>query len=212
MTRPKDAPQPPTGRRRRAIALVLLGAGGAGAAGLVAVLLYIAVGGYDVAASIPHQGLVYWATKTMMTRSVKLRARNIQAPAGFSRAQVLAGFRTFDAHCVSCHGAPGTGGREASADGMTPIPPYLVDAPRQWSPGELYWIIRNGVKMTGMPAWDRTCTDREIWELVAFLQAFPEMNAAAYRDLRASSPPPAPGAAPSCSGPGPRAEPPSGAP
>jgi mono/diheme cytochrome c family protein len=204
MTRRKHASQPPAGRPRKpAIALVLLGAVGAGAAGLVAVLLYIWVGGFNVAASVPHEGLVYWATKTMMVRSVRLRARDIAAPTGFTRAQVLAGFRTFDARCVSCHGAPGIGGREAWADGMTPIPPYLVDAPRQWSSGELYWIIRHGVKMTGMPAWDRTCTDREIWELVAFLQAFPELNAAAYRDLRASLPPPAPGASPPCSGPAP---------
>jgi mono/diheme cytochrome c family protein len=204
MTRRKDAAQPPAGRpRKQAIALLLLGAVGAGAAGLVAVLLYIAVGGFNVAASVPHEGLVYWATKTMMVRSVKLRARDIAAPTGFSHAQVLAGFRAFDARCVGCHGAPGIGGREAWADGMTPIPPYLVDARRQWSSGELYWIIRHGVKMTGMPAWDRTCTDREIWELVAFLQALPELNAAAYRDLRATSPPPAPGSPPPCSGPAP---------
>jgi mono/diheme cytochrome c family protein len=187
----------------------LLGVLGVGAAGLVAALLYLAVGGFNVAASVPHAGLVYWATKTMMVRSVKVRARGVQAPARFTHDQVLAGFRTFDARCVGCHGAPGTGGRDAWSDSLTPIPPYLVDASSQWSPAELYWIIRHGVKMTGMPAWDRTCTDKEIWELVAFLEALPHVNATAYRDLRASSPPPAPGAAPPCSGPGPRALPPS---
>jgi mono/diheme cytochrome c family protein len=186
------------------MATVLVGALGVGAAGLMAALLYIELGGFNVAASVPHEGLVYWATKTMMVRSVKLRARRIHAPARFSRAQVLAGFRAYDTRCVSCHGAPGIGGRETWADGMSPIPPYLVDASRQWTPAELYWIIRNGVKMTGMPAWDRTCADREIWELVAFLEVLPDMNATAYRDLRASSPPPAPGAAAACGANAPR--------
>lgn len=165
---------------------LLVGALGAVAAGLLAGLLYIAAGGFNVAASIPHDPATYWATKTMMVRSVKLQARKVEPPAGFTRAQVLAGFRTYEGRCVACHGAPNLAARAPWADGMTPPPPYLVDAARDWSRAELFWIIKYGVKMTGMPAWDRDCSDGEIWELVAFLEALPRMDSTGYRDLRAA--------------------------
>lgn len=186
---------------RGAIIPFLVGAVSAGGAAVLLGLLYVAVGGFNVSAAIPHRPLAYWITKTMMTRSVKLRAQGVVAPATFSQAQVLAGFRIYDARCVGCHGAPNIGARDPGAQGMTPIPPYLVAASRDWSPPELYWIIRNGVKLTGMPAWDRECTDPEIWQLVAFLEALPRMNSTAYRDLRAAaSASPAGSAANGCSG------------
>jgi mono/diheme cytochrome c family protein len=197
--RPSVTPEPAKVRAPRFWpAAFVLGALGAIAAGGLAALLYLELGGFNIAAAMPHTALTYWLTKTTMVRSVKLRTRDITAPTGFSQAQVLAGFRIYDARCVSCHGAPGLDARDRAMDGMTPPPPYLIEAAHEWSPAELYWIIRNGVKMTGMPAWDRACTDQETWQLVAFLEALPHMPSTGYRDLRAAtSGAPAPAA---CSG------------
>ncbi|MFL5296077.1 MAG: c-type cytochrome [Phenylobacterium sp.] len=169
---------------RRSLLTFLAGAAASLAFAGLGGLAYVETGAFNVAAARPHSPLVAWATKTMMVRSVKLRARGIAAPARFSTAQVQAGFRDYDAHCVTCHGAPAIGAREASADGMTPVPPYLVDAAKLWSPAELYWIIRNGVKMTGMPAWDRERSPAETWSLVAFLEALPKMPPTAYAQMR----------------------------
>jgi hypothetical protein len=85
-------------------------------------------------------------------------------------------------------------------DGLTPTPPYLFDAARQWSPSQLHFIIANGVKMTAMPAWKLTMSDQDIWSLVAFThelrgisqRSFPCMRAAQPKPkLTAGAPPPA---------------------
>jgi mono/diheme cytochrome c family protein len=167
----------------------VLGGLSALAAAALGGLLYIAVGGFNVSATRPHNALTQWVTKTMMVHSVKLRARGVAAPRAFDQAQVLAGFRIYEARCVGCHGAPGVAPGEAWSAGLTPVPPTLVGAPREFTPAELYWIIKNGVKLTGMPAWDRECSEPELWRLVAFLEALPRLPSTAYRDLRATAAP-----------------------
>jgi len=75
---------------------------------------------------------------------------------------------------------------------MNPSPPYLLDQSRRWTPNQLFWIVRNGVKMTGMPAWGLTQSDAEVWNLVAFLEAMPDLAPADYQKMRTELPPPAP--------------------
>jgi hypothetical protein len=70
---------------------------------------------------------------------------------------------------------------------MTPTPPYLEDAARRWRPEELYWIVGQGVKMTAMPAWGETRSNGQVWDLVAFLEALPDLTTADYARMRAGS-------------------------
>ncbi len=83
--------------------------------------------------------------------------------------------------CTGCHLAPGVGDNEMR-QGLYPQPPNLSQ-PRDRSPAQLFWIIKHGLKMTGMPAWGVTHDDEAIWGLVAFLQQLPTMDAAAYAAL-----------------------------
>jgi mono/diheme cytochrome c family protein len=157
----------------------VVGAGGA---------LTIIYGGlFDAAASTPHLPIVAWATHTAMKSSVRARAQPIQAPSGFTQAQVLAGLRDYDQHCAACHGGPAVA-RAGWAAAMTPTPPYLLDAARRWTPAELDWIVANGVKMTAMPAWGEVRSDAQVWDLVAFLEALPSLSPADYARLRATTP------------------------
>lgn len=66
---------------------------------------------------------------------------------------------------------------------MTPAPPKLEDRIEEWKAEELFWIVKHGVKFTGMPAWPAQNRDDEIWSMVAFLEALPEMDASTYRAL-----------------------------
>ena len=68
------------------------------------------------------------------------------------------------------------------ANGMYPKPPALTEAAWQWTPGELFWILRNGIKMSGMPAW-KDHSEEELWNVVAFLQKLPEMSEQDYGKL-----------------------------
>src|SRR5690606_5426655 len=89
------------------------------------------------------------------------------------------GFRLFQAHCVQCHGAPGIA-PEPFALGLTPAPASPVATAQEWSAEEIYWIIRHGIKMTGMPAWQYRMPDGEIWDVVAFMKILPALSPADY--------------------------------
>jgi mono/diheme cytochrome c family protein len=138
---------------------------------------------FDSSASNEYSVPTAWAIHRTMIDSVALRSRAIKAPPRFTEAQVIAGFHSYEAHCVMCHGGPGVG-RQPWVAGMNPTPPYLVDAAERWKPEELYVAIHDGVKMTGMPAWGRTRSKAEIWGLVAFLEALPKTSTVDYARLR----------------------------
>ena len=177
---------------RRILVAFVGGVAATGAAMAVGGLLVVETGAFDVRASTPHSAPVAWATHTTMIHAARRAAAAITPPTQFTAAEVQAGLRDYDANCVSCHGGPAVA-RAPWASGMTPSPPFLVYAARQWTPSELHWIIKNGVKMTGMPAWNTTLSDGQIWDVVAFLEALPDLSPAAY--LRMRSPDPAKGAA-----------------
>jgi len=82
--------------------------------------------------------------------------------------------------CFSCHGAPGHKPSEIGR-GLNPKPPQLdAEEIQGRSDAELYWIIKNGVRMTGMPAFGPTHEEKELWSIIAFLRRLPEMDAKAY--------------------------------
>jgi mono/diheme cytochrome c family protein len=149
----------------------------------VAVALFVRSGLYDVGASKRHSKFTEWITHDTMIHSVRRRAKAIAPLSQASAQQVLAGFCAYEAHCVACHGASAVA-RQGWVSGMEPQPPYLLDVTRRFSPAELFWITKNGIKMTGMPAWSETLSNRQLWEVVALLEQMPKMNSADYLRLR----------------------------
>ena len=159
----------------------------------VAGLATVEFGLYDTAATVPHPKPVSWMLHTTFKRSVRLRAQGIAAPARFTQEQVDAGFQEYVADCEMCHGGPGVS-RAVWVRGLTPTPPYLLDAAYRYTPAQLDWILQNGVKMSAMPSWGETRSPAQIWSIVAFLDALPNLSPAAYADMRrrlapGSSPP-----------------------
>ena len=145
---------------------------------------FIKLGIYDVAAFNRHTKFTEWLTHETMIHSVKRRAKTIVAPARFTPAQVVAGFCQYEAHCVACHGAPGVG-RQQWVNGLEPQPPYLIDEPQRFNRRELFWIVQNGIKMTGMPSWRQSMSDRQIWDVVAWLEASPKLAPQTYVEWQA---------------------------
>ena len=162
---------------------LLFAALGTAAAGALAGFGYIKSGIYDVAASKPHTRLTEWITHETMIHSVRRHASGIETPHSASRAQVLAGYCTYETHCVACHGAPAIA-REQWVGGLEPSPPYLLDATSRWSPAELFWIVKHGIKMTGMPSWRDSMSDRQVWDVVAFLEAMRQLPPQLYGNWR----------------------------
>jgi mono/diheme cytochrome c family protein len=154
-------------------------------AALVALLGGFAViyaGVYDVTATEPHSPVTSWLLETARTRSIKAHAASIQAPPGLDDpAKLLVGVEHYAAHCAVCHGAPGVPKGDI-ARGLYPPPPDLAKAAALYSPAELFWIVKHGIKMTGMPAWSDH-SDEELWATVAFLNKLPSMGEQEYARL-----------------------------
>jgi len=143
---------------------------------------FIYSGVYDIAATDPHWGITRWAMETVRTRSIKAHAAGIAVPPGLDDPAKLAmGVEHYAAHCAVCHGAPGVPTGDI-ARGLYPQPPNLADAAKTYSNAELFWILKHGIKMTGMPAWSDH-SDAELWATVAFLTKLPGISEQDYATL-----------------------------
>ncbi len=154
-----------------------------GAAATLLLLALIALGvvltgGYNVAATDRHNPIVAWALHTTYENSVQGRADNLRAPQ-FTPAMVQAGAGEYKAMCAHCHGGVGAE-RAGWAQVMVPHPPALAHAAKEWSREEVFWLVKHGVKMSGMPAFGPTHDDEAIWNIAAFVKAMPQLSAEEY--------------------------------
>ena len=144
---------------------------------------FIYRGYYDISAVEQHTAPVYRLLNVAMRQSVARRARDIPVPPLDDQAKIAAGFRLFRAHCVQCHGAPGVA-PEAFALGMTPSAANLALTVGEWNDAaSLYWVVRYGIKMSGMPAWEFRLADDELWAIVAFMNRLPALSPESYRRM-----------------------------
>jgi mono/diheme cytochrome c family protein len=149
---------------------------------IVGAFAFIYFGVFDMAASHPHSNLTLWFINKTVTQSVKRRSREINPPELSDPALVRSGGYHFQQMCVQCHGGPGVERSEAG-EGLYPRGPDLTAAKAHWNSRDLFWITKNGLKMTGMPAWGQTTSDEEIWAMVAFMEQLPAISPQKYQQL-----------------------------
>lgn len=137
---------------------------------------------YNIGASDGHWPAVRWFLTFSMRNSVETHSIGIDAPALDDTKLVLQGAGHYQGACAPCHGAPGVE-RDRVAEQMLPEPPFLPDHVTDWETDELFWIVKNGLKYTGMPAWAAQGRDDEVWAVVAFLLRLPNMEAGEYQIL-----------------------------
>ena len=128
-------------------------------------------GFYSVAGTAEDPGIVRWALIQVRTASINRHATD-QPPANINDAQtVQAGAKAFAAHgCANCHGAPGVPWQKYS-EGLHPDPPDLKKVVDHQTPAQLFWVVKNGINMTGMPSFQLAgAKDEEIWAIAAFLK------------------------------------------
>ncbi len=156
---------------RLLIVAIFLGSGG---------FLFAWSGIYDVAASRGHWGIIDGFLRFGMRHSVGLRAGGVPEPDLLSRDLVALGAGHYERGFAYCHGSPDRPNRVV-AGGMLPAPPSLATPLHPWTDQELFWIVRHGIKYTGMPAWPAVERADEIWAMVAFIRQLADMDAASYR-------------------------------
>lgn len=156
------------------------------AASILGVIGFAYSGIYDVGATSPHSGFSSWLLSTTSQASIARRAADSDVPDLGDPALIEAGINDFDAMCSGCHGAPGKQ-PAAIGLGLNPPPPDLVKSAGHLSAAELFWVTKNGIRMTGMPAWGATHEDDALWPVVAFMMALPDLDASAYQALLKSA-------------------------
>lgn len=154
---------------------------------LILIILLIIAGGiwiwsgaYDIGADSPHWKVTTQVLHQLREHSIDKRTASITVPDLDKPALVAEGAEHYGSMCVGCHLAPGISKTEIR-QGLYPHPPNLTRfAP---DPAEAFWVIKHGIKMSGMPAWGKTHDDQKIWAMVAYLQKQPHMSVARFKQL-----------------------------
>ena len=148
--------------------------------------ILIVTGAVNLAATNAPGAVEKWIATWTVSRSVNVRAPSGENPIAEDAAAIETGLQHFRAMCLQCHGAPGME-PEGFAKGLNPPAPELSKAVDEWSDSELFWIVKHGIRMTGMPAFGPTHEERDIWKMVAFLRALPDLTDQQREKLRESS-------------------------
>ena len=160
--------------------LALIGA--LGLIGAVVAAGFFFGGFYSVAGTAYEPDIVKSILLRVRTASIARHAKdpvpaNIEEP-----ATIQAGAKMFLAQgCTSCHGGPGVGWAKFS-EGLHPDPPDLKEVVNDRTPAELFWVVKNGINMTGMPSFALAgAKDAELWQIVAFLKKLPDVSEADFK-------------------------------
>ena len=159
---------------------------------------YLYSGIYPMGADDQHNDLTYWALETLRERSIARASGDIEVPTDLNSSErLLAGGADYNDMCTGCHLKPGKTESDFSI-GLYPSPPNLTltaDAHGHDHGGHSetdipalrrqFWIIKHGIKASGMPAWGPTHSDERIWNMVVFLQRLPELSPQQYQILTA---------------------------
>lgn len=144
--------------------------------------LVAASGIIPIKASSRHWAITAWFLNFSMSRSVDTHSLGMKPPPLDDPVLVHKGAGHFALGCQPCHGSPLQPHPRITIE-MTPHPPYLPPMISQWDPEELFYIVKHGVKFTGMPAWPSQVRDDEVWAMTAFLLKLPELSAEEYLRL-----------------------------
>jgi len=157
----------------------------------IAAGVYLLGGFYSVAASQDDAGAVVWALTRVRNASIGRHADSGAPPVVLEdAATVQEGARRYaQLGCANCHGAPGTQWAKFS-EGLNPGPPDLSEVAKDRSPVALFWVIKNGIRMTGMPSFAKAgAQDKDIWQIVAFVKKLPGVKEADYKSWTSDAAP-----------------------
>ena len=167
---------------RRWLVAALLGGTPIVLIGVLALAIYAGI--YDIGADEPHSQPVFWLMQMMRDQSIAAHATDA-VPADLSNPKRIAsGAVQYEEMCSTCHLAPGMKRTEISW-GLYPRAPELRRGSRL-TPAEQFWVVKHGIKLTGMPSWGVTHDDELLWDIVAFLRKMPALTADEYQALVAS--------------------------
>jgi len=149
-------------------------------------LLAINAGIYDIAADEPHSEPVFWLMQMVRDHSIAAHATDAVPVDLSDPKRITSGAVQYEEMCSTCHLAPGMERTEISW-GLYPRAPELRRGTRL-TLAEQFWVVKHGIKMSGMPSWGVTHDDELLWDIVAFLRKMPQLTVDEYHALVRSAP------------------------
>jgi mono/diheme cytochrome c family protein len=161
-----------------AILIVLLVVGGAAA-------FVVKTGRLPIAATTPPD-IVDRVAMTAKFKAVVRHAAGLQVTLPTDAASVARGRDHYVENCLPCHGAPGVKPAEF-AEGMNPKPPDIDGQLQNYTDPQLFWVIKNGLRATGMPGFGVNHKDEEIVAIGAFVRHTPRLSPEERKELAAAA-------------------------
>ncbi len=169
--------------RKRTLLLSITAAGMAGAAAFGWVTIRRGFSARD-----NPSALEAYLAKTARNLSMPASGRNAKNPFA-PTPEVLSEARAhFADHCATCHGNDGSGKTQIGQNLYPKTPDMRLPDTQNLTDGEIYYVIHNGIRLTGMPAWGTEEKDDDSWKLVVFIRHLPQLTPAEEREMEALNP------------------------
>jgi mono/diheme cytochrome c family protein len=136
---------------------------------LLAALMVTRLGLMPVSADGTHSRLEAWIMPVVLHASIVRHASGETNPAPLNEDNLKAGVDTYKAMCARCHSTP-EGESSVYGQSFYPPAPQLPKGMSQYTDSQLFWLIKHGIRNTGMPAWGSMLSDEEIWQIVSLLK------------------------------------------
>jgi mono/diheme cytochrome c family protein len=162
--------------------------------GALAIIVGIAAGAYffggfyDVAAKA-EPAPIAWALTHVRAAAIDRHATELPPGSLDDPAAVRKGAQLFaQLGCLGCHGGPGVKWLKFT-EGMQPYPPDLKEIVGEREPRQLFWVVKHGIKMTGMPGFGTIgVSDQDLWSIVALLKKLPTVSDADFKAWSSGNP------------------------
>jgi mono/diheme cytochrome c family protein len=158
--------------------------------GVLATIVIIVVGGFaylrlglaETRADLPPSKLESLLMTSAVHASVRREAPQIPNPVAPTDENLIAGGRLYLDGCAGCHGTPGKPKKEGD-DGLFPPVPQLPQVGTEYSEAQIFWVVKHGVRRTGMFANGRWDTDKEIWTMTAYIKRIQSLPSQVQEEL-----------------------------
>lgn len=154
---------------------------------LLAVFAILALGVIDFGASHEAGAVEKAVAPWALGRSLARHAPKQSNPFAHDASVLADGLSHYREHCVTCHGAPGVSSEEFSMGLNPPAPALDAKEVQRLSDGELFWIVKNGIRWSGMPGFGEAHSDTDIWKIISFVRHLPQLTSAEKEELKKSN-------------------------
>lgn len=147
---------------------------------------YARLGFVSPRADIPVSSFEENQAMTILDSSIDRRAPQIKNPVASDDANLTAGITLYQSHCAGCHGDITHPDSPLSESFYPRAPQFMHDAP-DMSKNQNFYLIKHGIRWSGMPAWEHAMTDQQIWQVVTFLSHIDKLSAPVQEQWKAQS-------------------------